>query len=230
MPTELVSCLACGRKNASDRTTCLSCGANLPISNASEQKQTTSPWTASLWRRITTVRLNGWQRLWVIVSVLWLVVVTLFSYLLWPTVSSGTLHSTAYDQLPREMQLKFFDPLSFLLEKRVGTTDPETERLANEWVAKQWGLPFPEKPEDAGISVNASGHVFTFRSGVTQTEAEEMAHKYVKLVHRALADARQEGVRAGRTAFFVWVVPCLALYGLGWAIAWVRGGFRSLGG
>lgn len=127
------------------------------------------------------------------------------------------------------MQLKFFDPLSFLLEKRVGTTDPETERLANEWVAKQWGLPFPEKPEDAGISVNASGQVFTFRSGVTQTEAEEMAHKYVELVRRALADARHERVRTARTAFFVWVIPGAVLYTLGWGIAWVRRGFRNAG-
>lgn len=29
MPIEIVSCPACGRKNASDRTTCLACNANL---------------------------------------------------------------------------------------------------------------------------------------------------------------------------------------------------------
>ena len=58
MATELVSCPACGRKNASDRTTCLSCGADLPISNASEQKQVTPPWAASLWQRIRKIRLK----------------------------------------------------------------------------------------------------------------------------------------------------------------------------
>lgn len=56
MAIELVSCPACGRKNASDRTACLSCGANLPTSNASEQKETTPPWPVSLWQWITT----GW--------------------------------------------------------------------------------------------------------------------------------------------------------------------------
>ena len=224
---ELVPCPACGRKNASDRTTCLSCGADLPISNAGEQKEVTPPWAATLWQRIKKVRLTGWQRLWILVSVLWLVVVALFSYLLWPTVSSDTVHSIVYDQLPREMQLKLFDPFSFLSEKPVGITDPEAERLANEWVAKQWGLPFPEKLEDAGITINVSDHVLTFRTGVTQAEAEEVAHKYVELLHRALAAARHERVQAARTAFLVWVVPCVMLYALGWAIAWVRRGFRT---
>ncbi|MDP2734888.1 MAG: hypothetical protein Q8P12_01635, partial [bacterium] len=102
---------------------------------------------------------------------------------------------------------------------------------ANEWEAKQSGLPFPEKPEDAGITVNVSGHVLTFRTGVTQAEAEEVAHKYAELLHRALADAQEyqwhTRVQAARTAFLVWVVPCLVLYGFGWAIAWVRRGFRT---
>lgn len=36
MVIELVSCPACGRKNASDRTTCLSCGADLPTDEESK--------------------------------------------------------------------------------------------------------------------------------------------------------------------------------------------------
>lgn len=58
MVTELVSCPACGRKNASDRPTCLSCGANLPIPNASEHKQVNPPWAATLWQRIRKIRLK----------------------------------------------------------------------------------------------------------------------------------------------------------------------------
>lgn len=80
MATELVSCPACGRKNASDRTTCFSCGADLPIFNTGEQKQVTPPWEGSLWQRLRTVRLNGWQRLWIFLNVLWFVVVAFFTY------------------------------------------------------------------------------------------------------------------------------------------------------
>lgn len=71
MAIELISCPACRRKNAADRTTCLSCGADLPVSNATEQKEVTSRWVATLWVRIKTRRLNGWQRLWVLLSAFW---------------------------------------------------------------------------------------------------------------------------------------------------------------
>lgn len=56
MAIELISCPACGRKNASHRATCHSCRANLPTSNANEQKEVAPPWPVSLWHRIRT----GW--------------------------------------------------------------------------------------------------------------------------------------------------------------------------
>jgi hypothetical protein len=40
-------------------------------------------------------------------------------------------------------------------------------------------------------------------------------------------ESSAERWRRGWGVALVWVIPCLVLYALGWAIAWVRRGFQS---
>ncbi|MBI4525447.1 MAG: hypothetical protein HY695_16725 [Deltaproteobacteria bacterium] len=77
--------MSCTRKKeflGSDRPP--SCGADLPTSDGTAWKEVNPSWTTFLCKRITTVKLSGWQRLWVLVSVLWFVVVAFSTYHLLP--------------------------------------------------------------------------------------------------------------------------------------------------
>ncbi|MBI3001860.1 MAG: hypothetical protein HYY46_25875 [Deltaproteobacteria bacterium] len=199
MAIELITCNACGAKNASDRTVCLACGADLAPSDGSQAKEVNPPWAASLWQRIKTVKLNGWQRLWILVSVLWFVVVAFFTSALLP---NSVPPERVYERLPKEMSAKLLKVVSNpfdIFDKS-------------------------DRAEEVGISLHVdSGDTLWFRKGVTIKEAELVANTYDELLRQSLRHERIQHLFP--YAFLFWVVPCAVLYALGWAIAWVRRGF-----
>lgn len=82
MALEFISCPACGTKNGSQRSICLSCGADL-ADRESGEKQMSQPTSESLWRRAGRFTKNliiRDYRMWVVVAV-----GIAFGFFIWPT-------------------------------------------------------------------------------------------------------------------------------------------------
>jgi hypothetical protein len=143
------------------------------------------------------MRLNGWQRLWIVCSAIYFIVVACVTYLSFP--GREVPHS---DEFYRQLASASVAKLA---------VDAEHSWLAN--------------PNDVGASVRLpNGHVLPFRKGVTEEEQIAVANEYYHYVNEEVAARRR---RELGYAIVVWVVPCLAVLLLGYAIAWVRRGFRS---
>ena len=154
------------------------------------------------------MKLNGWQRLWVVVSAIYMVVLARFVVADFPTPGKISHRAQFYEELPKES-------LSRLIRADAAST-PSTgtgRDLSYEL--------FCDDPRDVVLAVN--NHKLCFRNGGTETEKTMIAQQYNQLLQRAARSERLEWL--GHT-FLVWVVPCAVLYALGAAIGWVLRGFQ----
>lgn len=79
-------------------------------------------------------------------------------------------------------------------------------------------------PLAKGPRVNIDGHTLQFRSAIAEQEMDKAAAEYYSALRQLVAAERKS--RVGQT-FAIWAVPAVALYAIGWALAWVRRGFRN---
>jgi hypothetical protein len=151
------------------------------------------------------MRLNGWQRLWVVLSVLWALAVTGLVSAGWET-RAAVQHRWAEalrDQrwmldrasVRTHRHLQFYDAL----------TDTAVIRLVEETAAKV----APEREDDPQAARE-------FVDGVAALR---------EVMHRELAEiGRRNRTRFGFAVGTVLVLPCL-LYAAGATVAWIRHGF-----
>jgi hypothetical protein len=155
------------------------------------------------------IKLNGWQRLWIVAVVMWLLPVIVFSYELWPTTANVS-KDEVYAQL-RPDDLRLLVPL-----KPVGTLSPVPAAKVTLDLSRS--IPLPSQPV-------AEGHQVYFLYGVPPEEMNQITRTYALILHHILSTKR-----AAFTVkmFGFWMVPTMGLYLAGWAIAWVRRGFRQV--
>src|SRR3990172_2715376 len=147
------------------------------------------------------MRLGGWLRLWIVVSVVYLVVMIVFVAFTLPQASSVFHSSSFYDQMSPELRGKLLGANS------IATDPPERDALLDE--ARKRGLI---------VEVNMpNGHVLVFASDVPQNEQERTAKTYWTIVEKAAAEERRKyfGI-----AFLWWIIPVLGVFVLGWAVGW----------
>jgi hypothetical protein len=184
---------------------------------------------------------NGWQRLWIVVSVLYLVAVLAIGYLNWPTFERTWHQDDFIAQMPEEARKHVvasypskFDarddrssyvravmPNGAVLVIR-GTVDP---RLAT---ARTRYLEY-KKLSDAELApvLRAKSPEYADLlpdSFVADEDMDKTVNAYGAVLERATRAARWS---FGWHAALAWVIPCALLYVLGWAVAWVRRGFRQ---
>ena len=153
------------------------------------------------------MRLSGWLRLWIVVSVLYLVLMIVFVGFTLPQASSVLHSSSFYNQMSPELRGKL------LGAKVVATDSTERDSLLDE--ARKRGLIVEVKMPN--------GHVLVFASDVPQNEQERTAKTYWTIVEKAADEERRKyfGI-----AFLWWIIPVLGVYVIGWAVGWVYRGFR----
>lgn len=145
------------------------------------------------------MRLNGWQRLWVVTVALWTVVVVLFSVSEWPTTWSISQADVLRRLTPADAR-RFRDSEDRnSLSRQPGTREP-------------------------GGFVGYSGHSVRLIEGLADADRERLARTYVAALTVALHE-RRSGFILEAVAW--WAVPTTVLYAFGWAIAWVRRGFAA---
>ena len=171
------------------------------------------------------LKFNGWQRLWLLVSSIYFVIVSVFVILNFPQP----------EKVPDEPAfVKKLSPQSRALlvqrgnEWRVVCIYDKTQakvRLA------EADVPFREdqegwqnlEAEDADV-VMPNGRSLSFKKGVSEKDMSIAAREYWALI-TATANERRWSL-IGFAALW-WIVPSIALYIFGKAIGWVYHGFRN---
>jgi len=139
--------------------------------------------------------------------VMWLLPVMMFSYELWPTTDNVS-KDEVYAQLKPD-DVRRLAPL-----KPVGMLRPFTPPPG---YALQ-RLP-PAQP------VDIEGHQVYFDPDVSPDDVNQTTRAYMLILSHILSVKRATFI--GRM-FAFWIAPAIALYLVGWTIAWVRRGFRQV--
>jgi hypothetical protein len=184
----------------------------------------------------STMRLNGWQRLWVVVAFLYLPVVATGGWFAWPR-----------DDEVRWRWNEARDPLLLSVETVTKPPSPRTDRYVDavetlRAIREEEGRPRPPS-RLLTVPSTSSRHRDEPRSirvffGTEDTDEEMIAAAVRRERELALkedeVDTRFETelaqLPAARMnvvgwAFATWALPLLVLYLLGWAIGWVFRGF-----
>jgi hypothetical protein len=196
---------------------------------------------------VAEMRLNGWQRLWVVLATLWLLPVLVFTYELWPTtadVSKGDIYMEMKPDDGRRL-IDFYD----IVATRIGGTNALNPKIVELQQDKDF-LAASSKEQKAylsdidpdfakasvldqnhyfanitglaGPSVDVDKYTVQFVPGVSQEDQDKTAGEYRASLRRILTLKKET---FASEAFAFWIVPAVALYVLGLGIAWVRRGF-----
>ena len=147
--------------------------------------------------------MKGWQRLWVVVAVIWILPVIAVTYERWPQAESITnvevfAHMNPQDRLP-------IDEAATLNEWKLGGMSDDAAASAMERIP----------------SVLVDGRRFRFG------DPEDFA-RFTAAFDLGLKQALTSKRKAfSGEAFAAWAMPLAALYTLGWAVRWVRRGFSA---
>ena len=144
-----------------------------------------------------TLKLNGWQRLWVLASSIYFVIISAYVFVEFPQPERIT-HDRAY----------------------VKRLSAQSQTLMVPEDKEGW-----QNAEDWGTDVEMpNGTRLSFKKGVSEKDMSVAAKEYWALI-TATANERRWSL-VGSAALW-WLVPSIALYIFGWAIGWVYRGFQS---
>jgi len=161
------------------------------------------------------MKLNGWHRLWILVSAVYFILVTSYVIVEFPK-AENILH-----------QPEFYKNLS---KKSAGiiwpTTHDDALALGSDWI--------PEKVRKESYNVNPyflhrivempNKHIMEFSDNIKEEDIETVSKEYLRIIEQKATEKRLYFVFY---AFLFWIIPCLALYALGWSINWVSVGFKK---
>lgn len=179
------------------------------------------------------VRLNGWQRLWVIVSVLYLVLVVCAIVVFWPTARTTWHRDDFIAQMPAELRARIdaaYDS-KWKWEETMKTGSipppPDVSKFLTPYGFKPTRTPlapgFILESEPVSFPNGAVLQIRVAKEGDAEHDARA-ATAYWTVVEAATRAARWTMTWS---MALLWAVPCMTLYALGWAVAWVRRGFRA---
>ena len=156
------------------------------------------------------MKLNGWHRLWIVLAAAWSLPVLTYTYLEWPIAGSIT-KADVYARMKSDDAKRFVDYYDVLAAK-VGGTSP------------RYTIEDPGQQSNEGLVVQIDGRTVQFVNGVSREDMNLIAGSYHAALLRILAIKREA---LAIQAFALWMVPAVMLYALGWAIGWIRRGFRG---
>ncbi len=174
------------------------------------------------------MKLNGWQRLWVVVAVVWILPVLAMSYELWPPTADVT-NAEVYARMKPEDTHRFvdYDPDAATvaaiaagatrLQPEVPPSPAPTGTIFDQLAAR-------EAAENQAQLAFVDGHELKIFAGVSREDMSRIVSDYNASLRHILALKR--AVFVGE-AFAGWIVPAVALYALGSAVGWIRRGFGA---
>jgi hypothetical protein len=190
-------------------------------------------------------RLNGWQRLWIVLSVFYLLLVVAFTFVIWPIPETTSHREEFLTRMPSELRARVVAAYASRWEweearkkasdfERVFPDKSNTPKAKNlppltgdiEKDLRSGSIPSPPDfvPDPQPVTV-PNGAILQIRGDAKKGDTEpdfRVADAYWAVVQSATRTARWEMARGMALVF---LIPCFALYALGWAVAWVRRGF-----
>ena len=143
-------------------------------------------------------KLNGWQRLWVLVSAIYLFVVIFFAVFTFPSPENNTDADKILKSLPTKS-----------LEILAGQSSGVPDKLTDEH-SKTIPVTYP------------NGQVLEFLPSTNKTDIEYVSKEYWNTVTDLTNTKR---IIFLFQMLLAWIVPCVILYLLSWSIGWVYKGF-----
>lgn len=195
-------------------------------------------------RSMKNTRLNGWQRLWVLVLLVLILPVLWFGYELWPTAASIP-KSEIYKRMTPEEGRRLIDYYDVTFGGTTGVI-PLISRLQHD---KDFLAASPKDQRDylsvvdpefakassvdqdaylanitgtKGEIVEIDGHTVQFVPRVSSEEENQTAGGFYRALHHILTLQRASLIG---WSLALWLGPMAMLYVLGWGIGWVRRGF-----
>jgi hypothetical protein len=195
------------------------------------------------------MKLNGWQRLWIVLTVLWMMPNVFFVYANWATLASVS-KSDVYMKLKREDGERLTDYFDVIMTQLGGTSvdDPRVSELRKDKafqaasVKDQKAYLMATDPDFAKAStvnqnahlgvvtgttgpiVDIDGHTVTFVRDLPQSDMDQTARAYDGALKTIFRQRRFEAL--GRS-IALWIGPAVGLYMIGFAVVWVKRGFTT---
>lgn len=161
-------------------------------------------------------RLNGWQRLWLLIAVVWGAIVVLVSWSILAPETQGRIKARWADEKVSAEWEYFRQPGELLSDYR----DRVFKHSSQEEIINPRILSADEfNPEEAEIVTDED---YIQKVHAMMREHDRIDREYTSRLASAPADLWRGAV----VSMMVWAVPMLLLYILGMAIGWVRRGFR----
>ena len=194
------------------------------------------------------MKLGGWHRLWIFLSVIYLLVVIIFAIYEFPPKAEDTPHKHEFFQKlsieSREMisDKNIYDYSDFSNEwdwadiyehvKSISDLEKQVQRLID--------LKVPEKQisefiQEQTVSeqvkeivllsrIMPNGRRITFKKGISDEQMNTVAKEYMDILSQEASEPRASFML---NVFLIWIIPCLSLYAIGWSIRWFFRGFKS---
>ena len=161
------------------------------------------------------MRLNGWQRLWILTGVIWLIVVVIFSSILWPGFPSAEkIESNVDDFIERYGDSDISLPINYF--------QFDCDEVVRRYKGKHPKIIDPFKRNDGRKNKNAESEPLDLFNpelscrfiNFLRDEHENSRDKEIKVIYRFVTFAA-----------IAWLGPVIILYLLGYAVMWVYRGF-----
>ena len=149
------------------------------------------------------MKLSGWQRLWIVFSVITLLLCGIFVYSTIPSANDIQHRDDFYKQLNEKYQKK-------IIKERTASDKSEyIEEADRRNLITRVRMP--------------NNHVIIFLNDLTKEEMEKASQEYRSVIER---EVRSKRINIIKYASIFWVVLVSMAYLLGWGIGWIYSGFK----
>lgn len=156
-------------------------------------------------------RLNGWQRLWLVLMILYGLVVAVVTVAFFPK-ESDILNSWAWDA----MRVAIDDIKR--TKKYDGTMWDFRDAFFKNKTDEEIVHSLTDGARNINLADSKTADLADYKSNILTLE-----NKYQKQIK----DLPREQLKATGMAFLVWMIPALAIYVLGYAVGWIYRGFKE---
>jgi hypothetical protein len=150
---------------------------------------------------MTFTRIGGWWRLWIVAATVYGAVVLAITWQSFPRIEEIPYHVS---------QLKSLSDRS--LEILAGHTQPSVAKNDPKWKSAPIVLEM------------ANRATFEVPGNTPDEQSQEIAKDYVRVLNSIVQEKRLAAIQ---TAVIWWLIPCIFVLALGWAIGWTYRGFKQ---
>lgn len=176
------------------------------------------------------MKLNGWHRLWILLSVIYFILVTSYVILEYPKAENIPHQSDFYKKLSKKSAY-MINPENYEDALALGGKDVSASPEMQPVTIEKTGQKGYYSPKTGFIALDEmqpvkmpNKHTIYFKAKLSEEDMTIASEEYWRIVKQ---EATEKRLHLLFYAFLYWVVPCLGFYAFGWSISWVYRGFKQ---